>query len=324
MGIRAYALLAAALALAPGHLCAQGFKPTRAVDIVVHTGPGGGSDVFARAMNMIIEDHKLLPVRANILNKPGGGGAAALAYVAEKKGDAHTLAIYTTVWMTSALTSAEVRAQFKDLTPIANLIYDVELAAVRADSPFKTLGDFIEAAKKNPRQLIQVGGSVESRANLVRQLLQRATGASWQYIPHPGGGDRIAAVLGGHAQLLIMGPDEIKQHLAAGTLRAIVQVADKRLASQAHVPTIQEAGYKIPNVRSLRGIAAPPGLPKDAQEYWEGVFSRMVKTDAWRKFLADAEAEDGFVRGSELHKVTDEILVQRREIYREIGIKLMR
>lgn len=323
MGIRTYAVLTAACTLLSGHAFAQSFKPTRNVEIVVHTGPGGGSDVFARTMIQILESEKLVPVRIHVLNKPGAGGAAAMAYTAEKKGDPHTLAIFTTLWMTLAITSAEVRVKFSELTPIANLIFDPELAVVKADSPFKTLGDFIEAAKKNPKQLRQAGGSVESRANLVRQLLQRATGATWQFIPFPGGGERIAALLGGHVQLVIIGPEEIKEHLNAGSMRAIAQVAEKRLAAYPNLPTIQEL-YKVPNVRSNRGIAAPPGVSKDAVDYWDGVFSRMVKTRGWRKYLADSEAEDGYLKAAEVPKMAEEILAQRREIYSEAGIKTAR
>jgi putative tricarboxylic transport membrane protein len=320
----AVVLAFAGLALVSGPAAAQGFKPTRPVEVVVHTGPGGGSDVFTRALIGILDNAKLLPVRAVVMNKPGGGGAAAMSYVAEKKGDTHTLAVYTVLWMSLTLTSAEARVLFKDLTPIANLIYDPELLVVKSDAPYKTLGDFIEAAKKAPKQLRQTGGSIEARGNLIRQLLQRQTGASWQYIPFPGGGDRIAAVLGGHAHLISAGPNEIKEHLNAGTLRPIAQVAYKRLAAYPDVPTIAESGFKIPHLISVRGVAAPPGMPREAAEYYEGVFARFAKTDAWRKYVTDNELEEGWLGSGELAKLADEVVAQRRQIYGEVGIKMVR
>src|SRR5688572_32384526 len=121
MGITKYVLVAASLTVLSGPAFTQGFKPTRPVEFLVHTGPGGGSDVFARTMIQIIESEKLVPVRMHVLNKPGAGGAAAMAYTAEKKGDPHTIAIFTTLWITLAMTSAEARVKFSDLTPIANL-----------------------------------------------------------------------------------------------------------------------------------------------------------------------------------------------------------
>ena len=100
-------MLFVAAALSSCAALAQGFTPTRPIEVVVHTGPGGGSDVLARAMVLMLEKEKLLPVRAQVANKPGGGGASAAAYLAEKKGETHTIGIFTGVWLTNPLTSAE-------------------------------------------------------------------------------------------------------------------------------------------------------------------------------------------------------------------------
>ena len=98
------AVVASALLVA-AQAVGQGYKPSRTIDFVVHTGPGGGGDTHARAINGIFEKEKLLPVRANVVNKPGGGGAVATAYMAEKKGDTHTIGLYTGLWLTRPLSS---------------------------------------------------------------------------------------------------------------------------------------------------------------------------------------------------------------------------
>jgi len=321
--MRLFVSIAAASALLSGHAAAQGFKPTRPVDLIVHTGPGGGSDVFARIVNNIFEQEKLLPVRANVANRSGGGGAAAMAYVAEKKGDPHTIAFYTPVWLTVPLTSKEAHVQFLDLTPIANLIYDPSLIIVRREAPYQSLNDFVEAAKKSPGQLRQAGSSIQAVGNLVRQLLQKQTGASWSYIPMPGGGERIAALLGGHAHIMVADPAEVKEHVTGGALRVISQMAEKRLPAYPNVPTLQES-FKIPNIRTVRGVAGPPALAKEALAYWEGVFERLVKTEGWRKYLAESQSEDGYVRGPALTKLLDESLAVRREVFNDLGIKTVR
>jgi putative tricarboxylic transport membrane protein len=154
---RAVTLSLAALAVAAPAL-AQ-WKPTKPVDLIVHTGPGGGSDLLARAMVTMIEKEKLVPVRINVLNKPGGGGAVAAAAVAERKGDPHTLGLITSVWIAGPLTSKEARVTVHDLKPIAQLMLEPAVFAVKADSPYKTLKDFIEAAKARPGALKQSGGS---------------------------------------------------------------------------------------------------------------------------------------------------------------------
>src|SRR5258706_7506345 len=155
---------------------AQGFKPTKSVEVVVHTGPGGGSDLLARAIAIMLEKEKLLPVRLQVVNKTGGGSATAAAYLAEKKGDTHTIGFFTGVSLTTPLTSAEAKVTLRDPTPVARLVLEPAVIAVKADAPYKTLADFVAAAKKNPGQLKQSRGPITSRHNVVRHRLQKSTG----------------------------------------------------------------------------------------------------------------------------------------------------
>src|SRR5919109_4402906 len=158
---------------------AQSFTPSGPVELVVHTGPGGGSDVLARAMVLMMEKEKLLPVRMQVVNKPGGGGATAAAFLAEKKGETHMIAIFTGVWLTNPLTSNEAKVTLKDLTPVARLLLEPAVIAGKADAPYKTLADFVNAAKQKPGEPKQSGGSITSRDNVVRQQLQKVSGARW-------------------------------------------------------------------------------------------------------------------------------------------------
>src|SRR5919109_4114282 len=285
---------------------AQGFTPTRPVELVVHTGPGGGSDVLARAMVLMLEKEKLLPVRAQVVNKPGGGGATAAAFLAEKKGETHMIAIFTGVWLTNPLTSNEAKVSFKDLTPIPRLVLEPAVIAVKADAPYKTLGDFVNAAKAKPGELKQSGGSITSRDNVVRQQLQKVSGARWQFISFPGGGERIAALLGGHVNMMVIEPAEAGEHIRAGNMRVLAQVSETRLPGFPDVPTLKEAGFDVPPVPQVRGVVAPPAIPKENVSYWEDVFRRLTRTESWRKFLADNQFEDGYQNSAELAKFYDE------------------
>jgi putative tricarboxylic transport membrane protein len=303
---------------------AQGFKPTRPVEVVVHTGPGGGSDVLARAVALMMEKEKLLPVRMQVVNKTGGGGAVAAAYLAEKKGDQNTIGFFTGVWLTGPLTSAEANVTLRDLTPIARLVLEPAVIAVKADAPYKSLPDFIAAAKKSPGQLKQSGGSVTSRDNVVRQLLQKNTGAQWAFISFPGGGERIAALLGGHVNMMVIEPAEAGEHIRAGNMRVLAQVTDKRLSAFPNVPTLKEAGFDIPSVPQVRGVVAPPAIPKENVAYWEGVFHKLTQTESWKKFLADNQFEDGYQSAAELAKFYDEFTDRMRAILKEAGAKVVR
>ncbi len=280
------AACAAALAAAPAW--AQ-FKPTKPVEFIVHTGPGGGADVLARFIAQVVEKENLAPVRFQVNNKSGGGGLTAMAYVAEKKGDTHAIAVFTGNWLTNPLTRAEAKYTVKDMTPVARLVLEPALVAVKGDAPYKTLKDFIEAAKKAPGTMKQSGGSITSRDNVVRQLLMKDSGSSWAYISFPGGGERIAALLGGHVNMMVVEPQEAGEHIKAGNMRVIAQVSDKRLAGFPNVPTIKEAGYDIPNVPQVRGIVMPAGVAPDVLAYYEDLFLRITKTATWRKYLEEQQ-----------------------------------
>ncbi|HSU77601.1 MAG TPA: tripartite tricarboxylate transporter substrate binding protein [Burkholderiales bacterium] len=303
---------------------ASAYQPSRPVEVVVHTGPGGGSDLLARAVAAMMEKERLLPVRMQVVNKTGGGGAVAAAYLAEKARDQNTIGFFTGVWLTGPLTSAEAKVTLRDLTPIARLVLEPALIAVKADAPYKTLADFIAAAKERPGQLKQSGGSATSRDNVVRQLLQKATGARWAYISFPGGGERIAALLGGHVNMMVIEPAEAGEHIRAGNMRVLAQVSDSRLSGFPNVPTLKEAGFDVPAVPQVRGVVAPPGIPAGNVAYWEDLFRRLTRTESWRKFLADNQFEDGYQNAAELARFYDQFTERMRTILQEAGVKTVR
>jgi len=265
-----------------------------------------------------------MPVRMQVVNKTGGGGHTAMSYLVEKKGDAHTIAVFTGLWFTNPIMRPEANITLKDLTPVVRLVLEPAMIVVKSDSPYKTLKDFIDAAKQNPGQLKQSAGSLGARDWVVRQLLMKNTGASWAYISFPGGGERIAALLGGHVNMMVIEPQEAGEHIRAGNMRVIAQIADKRLPPFPDVPTVQEAGFNIPNVPQVRGIVGPPGMPAEVVSYWEDVFAKFVKTPSWRKYLEDQLFEDGFQRSAELNKFIDQYSETTRGILRDGGVKVVR
>jgi len=316
--------LAAVLALAiAAPLCAQGFKPSKPVEFVTHTGPGGGGDVLARAMSSAMEKEKLMPVRMQVVNKTGGGGQSAASYLVEKKGEPHTICVFTGLWFTNPIMRQEAHITLKDLTPLVRLVLEPALIVVKNDSPYKTMKDFIDAAKASPGQLKQSAGSLGSRDWLVRQLLMKQTGANWAYISFPGGGERIAALLGGHVNMMVIEPQEAGEHIRAGNMRVIAQISDKRLPPFPNIPTLKEAGFDA-NVPQVRGLVGPPGMPAEAVAYWEDVFAKFVKTPSWKKYLEDQLFVDGFMRSAELGKFIDEYSETTRGILREGGAKVVR
>ena len=310
--------------LLPHSAASQEFKPSKQIETVVHTGPGGGSDLFARAIAEMLQKEKLISQRMQVVNKSGGGPAVAMAYLAEKKGDTHTVGFYTGVWVTNPLTTVEATVTLKDLTPVTRLVLEPAVIAVKADSPYKTVKDFIEAAKKNPKQLNQSGGTILSRDNLMRLLLQKATGAQWNFISFPSGGERLSNLLGGHVQMMVIEPQEAGEQIRAGNLRVIATLTEKRLASLPNVPTIKEQGIDVPLIPQARGLLLPPAAPKEVIAYWEGVFDAFVKTPTWKQYVEQNQFEDAYLKGAALNKFIDALKDQMREVLKEAGAKVIR
>jgi putative tricarboxylic transport membrane protein len=302
----------------------QEFKPSKQIEAVVHTGAGGGSDIFARAIAEMLQKEKLITQRMQVVNKSGGGSAVAMSYLAEKKGETHTIGFFTGVWVTNPLTTAEATVTVKDLTPIARLVLEPAVVAVKADSPYKDMKDFIEAAKKSPNQLRQSGGSVTGRDNLMRLLIQKATGAQWTYISFPSGGERLSNLLGGHVQVMVIEPQEAGEHIRAGNMRVIAALTEKRLASMPNVPTIKEQGIDVTIIPQARGVLAPPAAPKEVVQYWEAVFDRFSKSASWKQYVEQNQFEEAYLKGPALSKFFDDLTVLMRNVLKEAGAKVVR
>jgi putative tricarboxylic transport membrane protein len=318
------AILTAVLAVVGGAATAADWKPTGVVTLIVHAGTGGGNDIFGRAMLTMMEKEKLLPVRFTVVNKVGGGSAIAMNYMNERKGDDLTIGLYTSTFYLNPLVAEDANVTMETLTPICNLIFEPALVVVRADSPFKTLKDFIDAAKANPNKYKQSGGSVLAREAIVRQLIMAKTGAQWSYISFPSAGERMSALLGGHTDLMMIEPSEESGLIKSGKMRAIAQIANKRLDGYPDIPTLKEAGVDIIDVPQVRGVIAPPGMSKEAVAYYQDLFGRFMKTESWKNYLKDTQLEGAFMPADELKTFSKTYTDQVRIILKDLGVKVVR
>lgn len=300
------------------------FKPTKPIELVVHGAPGSGPDTFGRAIVDALDKENLLPVRVQINNKTGGSGQTAMSYVVENAGDDHMLAVFTMLWLSNPLTVKEANATIHEMTPVARLVLEPALIVTKADSPYETLQDFIDAAKEKPGQLKQSGGSITARDNIMRQILMAETDTDWVFISFPGGGERLAALLGGHVDLLMMEPQEVGEQVRAGSVRVLAQVNDKRLPEYADVPTLKEAGFDVPNVPQGRGLVAPPTMSEDAVAYYVDVLRRMSETPTWKAFLDRNQMDQAFAGPEDTKAFFDSFVADMRVVLTAAGVEIIR
>ena len=319
-------LTAAALGLATAMSAAapaqEAFKPTRPVELVVHTGPGGGADQLARALISIMEKEKLLPVRFAITPRQGGGSTTAMNYLMEKSGDAHTMAVFTNLYVTDPLVHKEAKVGMDQLTPIARLVLEPGLVVVRADSPYRSMQDFIAAAKANPGKLKQSGGSLLARDNLIRHLLMGETGTEWPFISFPSGGERVAALLGGHVDMMMIESGEIGDLVRSGKLRPIAQIADERIDGFPDVPTLREAGFKFQSVPQARGLVGPPNMPPEALRYYSELFRKVTETKSWQDHMKQTQTQSAYMDSASTRKFMEEYTSLLREVLKSANIQL--
>ena len=303
---------------------AQSYRPSRPVELVVHSALGGGSDVFAREVVAMAEREKLLTQPIRIVNKTAGAGLEAIAYLADKRGDDHTIAIFTNTWIATPLTNKEAKYTVTDLTAIVRLVLEPTIVVVRADSPYKNMNDFVAAAKQNPLGLKQAGGSVTAIESLSGLLIQKATGVQWTFISTPAIKDRIANLLAGNVDVIIPQPQDVNEHISAGRMRPIAALTEKRLAVLPDVATIKEQGINVPIIANARGLLGPPAMPREVVEYWEDFFSRLVQTASWKRYVEENQVQDVFLKSRELAPFLVEQDQLMRSVLQAAGVKVAR
>ncbi len=275
------------------------FTPGDDVEVVVHSGPGGGNDTLARAMVQILSEEGLADTLYPVSNVEGGSGAAAMAYMAEQAGEPNTWAVHTAVWLTTPLTLGGDATTVTDLTPIATLVEERGMIGVLASSPYETLQDLIDASASET--LIHAGGSVGSLDQVNSLLLQEAAGIEWSFLSFEGGGERVAAVLGGNADILIEGARDFSELVESGDMRVLAALSAERNPIFPDVPTVAEqTEFDPPFVIERRGVIGPPDMPAEAVAYWADLFEQMMETDAWKTFSEDSGFVDDF-GGPDVH-----------------------
>ena len=301
------ALCSVALPAEPSVVIAAEAYPNKPVLFITHSGPGGGMDTMLRRITDIMAKEKLVSQQMRVENVQGGSGAKAMTTLVKRKGDDHVLAVMTSVWVAAPLISPDIKVSYKDMTTIALLGLDPNLVVVRADSRFKTMKDLIDFAKANPNKIKQAGASVTSTPNFDRLAIAEATGATWDYVAFPSGGEAITAVLGGHVDLVIGQPADMGGHLSAGALRAIASFSESRLAGYPNVPTLRELGITARVGRgTVRGIVAPPDIPASAVHYWEEVLRKLTKTQGYQQLSSEIELFPKFLTSKEFRQFLDE------------------
>ena len=314
---------AIAFALISGTAPAQpAWKPEKPVELIALNAPGGGGDRILRIMSSIMQERRHLDVPANVVNKPGGGGAVAYAYLNQHPGDAHYLVLASKSILTNHI--AGRGPSYTEFTPVAFLFGEYISVTVKPESPLKTGRDIVERLKKDPAALSF--GIATSMGNPNHQGVASALKAAgvdirkMRTVIFPSGGAATTAMLGGHVDVVPITAAFAASMARQGQVRVITVTAPSRLADVlADVPTWREQGYDAV-VSNWRGMVGPRGMAPVQVAYWEHALSRFVESDEWKKELEKNFWRSEYMRSAEMRKYLDQDNEQVKAFLAELGL----
>lgn len=257
-------LVLAAAAVAPG-LAAAAY-PEQPIKMVVAYGPGGGTDITARLIAPYIQKYLGNNASIVVLNRPGAGGGIGFAEVANAAPDGYTIGFINTPNVLTIPIERKVNFHWEKFDLLGNVIDDPGNFSVHADSPYKNLADLVTYAKANPGAVTYGTTGIGSDDHLAALMFERAAGVKMTHVPFKGAAEVHNAIASKQITVAAMNIGEALQYAKGGTpLRNLGQMSTSRTNLAPSLATFKEQGFDIV-MASLRGIAAPKGLPPAVRE----------------------------------------------------------
>ncbi len=283
-------------------MAAAGVLPAQAADVslkmMIPANPGGGWDGTGRALGKAMQDAGAIST-VQYENKGGAAGAIGLAqFVNAAKGDPNALMVMGAV-MIGGIITGKPPVSLTAATPIARLTSEYNVFVVPAESPFKSMKDVVEAVKKDAGSVKWGGGSRGSTEHIAAAMLAREIGVDAtkiNYVPFRGGGEAIAAILGGNVSIGGSGYSEFAQYIESGKMRPIGVTSPARLKNAPTVPTMKEQGFNV-EIGNWRGVYGAPGITPAQRKALTDLLQKTVKSKGWMEAMEKNGWTDAWMAG---------------------------
>ncbi len=307
-------LLALAMALAAG---AAGAQPS--LKMMIPANPGGGWDQTGRNLAAAMQSAKLVS-GVQFDNKGGAAGTIGLAqFVNSAKGDPNAVLIGGMV-MVGGIILNKSPVNLSQVTPIARLTSEWEVIVVPANSPHKTMADLVKAFKADPGKVSWGGGSAGGTDHILVGLIAKDVGADptkINYVPFKGGGEAIAAILGGHVTAGVSGIGEFIEHIKSGKMRALAQSGPTKVEG---IPSLKEQKVNV-ELGNWRGIFGGPDITPQQRDALVNLVRSATETPAWKATLDKLGWAPWFLGGDAYAKFLKEDEQRIAGIIESIGLK---
>lgn len=319
-GVTLASCLSLFMAHTAGANAEEAWKPSKVVEIVVGSAAGGGNDKSGRAIQKVLTQENI--AEAVVLNKVGGGGGIAYSYVAQKT-DPHFIAISQGGLMSNHISGRSELDPLTDVTPLAYMGNEAVAIAVRADSPYKTIGDLLDQLEKDPASLaISVGSDRGGTNHSGIALLAKARGIDakkLKIVIFGGGAESVTNLLGGHIDAMSQLQNNAIPHHQAGTMRILCLTSAERAASVPDVPTCKEAGYDV-ITNNWTVVLGPKEMTPEQIAGWEKILKQVNESDTWKELMAASSASNEFKNSAETKEFFAADYQRAKELMTELGM----
>ena len=291
--------------------------PEKQITVLQGFKPGGGSDTLAQLTQPFLEK----VIGQSFINQyiPGATGAIAWTQLAKtSKKDGYTVSITNTPMLqTNYIMNPEITYNISELEPLANVITDPGIIVVGKDSPYKTVQDFMNAAKENPGKITVGNSGVGGDDFFTTLIVEKATGLKFQMIPFEGDGPSWQAAMGGKIDASFNNLGITYPQIKAGNLIPLALFAESRYELLPDVPTLKELGYNVVS-GSSRGYSAPGGIPEEAKNTLIEAFRKMSEMPEFIKACNDRASIIDMKFGDEYKKMLEEQEEMFKVIWEEV------
>ena len=291
-------------------LAAAGALPLSAraaanVKMMIPANPGGGWDATGRALGKALQDAGVASA-VTYENKGGAAGAIGLAqFVNAAKGDGNAMMVMGAV-MLGGIITGKPPVSVTQATPLARLPSEYNVFVVPENSPLKSMKDVVEQMKKDPGSVKWGGGSRGSTEHIAAAMLAREVGvdaAKINYVPFRGGGEAVAAILGGNVTVGGSGYSEFQQYIESGKMRPIAVTSAARLKG-IDIPTMKEQGYNV-EIGNWRGVYGAPGISAEQRKALVEMIVKATRSKAWAEALVKNNWTPALMVGKEFEDFVD-------------------